>query len=56
MKKLVTVVLILLSGMAWAGTEPNPADYTINVHVTASRMALEGEANAFSQELNVTNQ
>jgi hypothetical protein len=54
MKKLVTVVLILLSAMAWAGTEPNPADYTINVHVTSSRMVLEGEANAFSQKLNVT--
>jgi hypothetical protein len=40
--------------MAWAGTEPNPADYTINVHVTSSRMMLEGEANAFSQKLNVT--
>jgi hypothetical protein len=53
MKKLVTVVIILLSAMAWAGTEPNPADYTIKVHVTSSRM-VEGETNAFSQKLSVT--
>jgi len=54
MKKLLTVVLILLSAAAWAGTEPNPADYSINVHVSSSRMVLEGEANAFSQKLSVT--
>ncbi len=51
---LVTVVLLMLSAMAWAGTEPNPADYTINVHVSSSRMVLEGEANASSQKLSVT--
>jgi hypothetical protein len=54
MKKLVTVVLILLSAVAWAGTEPNPVGYTITVHVTSSCMVLEGEGIAFSQKLSVT--
>ncbi len=35
MKKIV-VVLLLLSSLAWAGGEPNPANYTLNVHVTSS--------------------
>lgn len=38
MKKLVLVVL-LLSAFSFAANEPaNPADYTINVHVTASHI------------------
>jgi hypothetical protein len=54
MKTLVTVVLILLSAMAWAGTEPNPANYTINVHVTSSCMVVDGKGIAFSQKLGAT--
>jgi len=53
-KKLALVVLLLFSAMAWAGGEPNPADYTISVHVSSSRMVLEGDLSAFSQELNAT--
>jgi len=35
-KKIALAALLLFSALAWAGTIPNPADYTINVHVTAS--------------------
>lgn len=54
MKKLAIAVLLLFSALAWAGGEPNPADYTINVHVSSSRMVVEGNPIAFSQELNAT--
>jgi len=37
MKKIALVVTLLLSALAWAGT-PNPANYTINVHVSSSRL------------------
>ena len=37
MKKLALFVVLLFSALAWAGSEPNPADYTINVHVSSSR-------------------
>ncbi len=37
MKKLPFAVLLLLSALAWAGTNPDPAEYTINVHVSKSR-------------------
>ncbi len=34
MKKIVLVLAVLLAGtLAWAGNDPNPADYTVNVHV-----------------------
>jgi hypothetical protein len=42
MKKMAFVVLLLLSALAWAGAEPNPADYTINVHVSSSRFNARG--------------
>jgi hypothetical protein len=38
MKNLALAVLLLVSASAWAGTEPNAADYTINVHVNSSRL------------------
>jgi hypothetical protein len=41
MRKMALAVLLSLSAFAWAGTIPNPADYTINVHVSASRMVPE---------------
>jgi hypothetical protein len=41
MKKLVLIIL-LLSAFSFAADKPNAADYTINVHVTASN--LEGGA------------
>jgi hypothetical protein len=40
MKKVALVVLLLCSALAWAGSEPNPADYTINVHVSSSLLDI----------------
>jgi hypothetical protein len=37
--KKITLTILLLSAFAWAGPIPNPADYTINVHVSKSRTA-----------------
>jgi hypothetical protein len=33
---------VLCSALAWAGAEPNPADYTINVHVSSARVNGRG--------------
>ncbi len=42
MKKITLAVLLLsvllISALAWAGTDPNPADYTVNVHVSSSNI------------------
>ncbi|MGD0508927.1 MAG: hypothetical protein ABSA27_14085 [Terriglobales bacterium] len=48
MKKIVLAILLLFSASAWAGGEPNPADYTVNVHVRSSSIAVGGR-----QDLNV---
>jgi hypothetical protein len=37
MKQLGLAVVMLLSASVWGGTEPKPADYTINIHVSSSR-------------------
>jgi hypothetical protein len=37
-KKITLAVLLLLAAFAWAGTPPNPAEYTVNVHVSRSRI------------------
>jgi hypothetical protein len=42
MKKSALVVLLLISALAWAGSEPNPADYTLNVHVNSARVNGRG--------------
>jgi hypothetical protein len=42
MKKIALVVLLVCSALAWAGTEPNPDAYTINVHVTSARVNGHG--------------
>jgi hypothetical protein len=42
MKKLAFVVLTLCAALAWAGAEPNPADYTISVHVSSARVNGRG--------------
>ena len=34
--------MLLLPVLAWAGTEPNPADYTINVRVSSARFDSRG--------------
>lgn len=44
MKKItLAVLLFLFSAFAWAGTPPNPADYTVNVHVSRSRYVRNGQ-------------
>ena len=55
MRKLAFVIMsfsiLLFSAVAWAA-DPTPAEYTINVHVSSSRMVLETSL-LFSQELDV---
>jgi hypothetical protein len=53
MNKLPLAILLLISTFTWAA-DPDPVDYTINVHVTTSRLVLEGTAIARTQVLNVT--
>ncbi len=48
MKKITLAVLLLLSVHAWAWGDPNPSEYTVNVHVSSSR-----QDNWYFQELNV---
>jgi hypothetical protein len=52
MAKLRLTILLLLATFALAA-DPNPADYAITVHVSASRIALAGNEIPF-QELIVT--
>jgi hypothetical protein len=42
-----------LSSFAWAGSNSNPADYTINVRVSTSRMVSESRSSLFVQHLDV---
>jgi hypothetical protein len=39
LKKITLAVLLLLSAHTWAGGNPNPAEYTVNVHVKSSSIA-----------------
>jgi type 1 fimbria pilin len=54
MRKLAFVIMLfsvlLFSAVAWA-VDPNPAEYTINVHVSSSRV-VETSC-IFNQELDV---
>ena len=52
-KKITLNILLMASVLAWAGPDPNPPDYTINVHVSSSRLVAEGRSNAYLQRLNV---
>lgn len=40
MKKIALAAFLFLSVCVWAGANPNPAEYTINVHVTSSNVAV----------------
>jgi hypothetical protein len=46
--KKITLPILLLSALAWAGGNPNPAEYTVNVHVSSSRLDIK-----YFQELTV---
>lgn len=37
MKRIMIAFLLLLPAHAWAGGDPSPAEYTVNVHVSSSR-------------------
>jgi len=38
----ITLAIVLLGSVfAWAGAEPNPAEYTVNVHVSSSSIDIE---------------
>jgi len=52
-KKITLNILLMASALAWAGPDPNPAEYTINIHVSSSRLVAEGRSNAYLQRLNV---
>jgi len=53
MKKIALAVLLSVSAFAWAGSSPNPAEYSVNVHVSRSRMVNDGRSIAYVQKLNV---
>ncbi|HTS38158.1 MAG TPA: hypothetical protein VMH04_20955 [Candidatus Solibacter sp.] len=48
-------IVLLLSAGAWSADVPNPAEYTVNVHVVASRVTTEygSRINSIFQVLNV---
>jgi hypothetical protein len=53
MKKLALVGLLCFSAMLWAGANPNPDEYNINVHVSSSRMTFIDNRIVGQQELKV---
>jgi len=53
MKSCAVAILLLSALTCWAGAKPNPAEYTIGVHVGASHMVLEGNSVTHHQHLNV---
>jgi len=56
MTKIALVVVLLFAGVGWAGSEPKPANYTINVHVSSSALesiVLNGQP-TYLQDLKVT--
>ncbi len=53
MKKLALVGLFCFATMLWAGVNPNPDDYNINIHVSSSRMTFLDNRIVGQQELNV---
>jgi hypothetical protein len=52
-KIVLATLLLLFCAFAWAGTNPKSADYTVNVHVSASHMVINGRSVAYAQKLNV---
>jgi hypothetical protein len=40
--KEITIPVLLFSALAWAAGSPNPAEYTVNVHVITSSMDRHG--------------
>jgi len=40
-KIILVVIMMFSSAYAWPASDTNPAEYTVNIHVTASRVAIE---------------
>ena len=40
--KKITIAMLLFSALAWAAGGQNPADYTVNIHVSSSSMDRHG--------------
>ena len=40
--KKITLAILLLSAFAWAAGDPNPAEYTVNIHVSSSSLVPHG--------------
>jgi hypothetical protein len=53
MKRAFCAFLLSFSMLVWAAPQGQPAEYDINVHVSASRMVLEGNSTLHYQYLNV---
>jgi hypothetical protein len=53
-KNRTVAFLLFLSALAWAAPNALPLEYNIDVHVSASRMILEGNDRAYRQLLSVT--
>ena len=41
MNKIILIIVMFSSVYAWAASDTNPAEYTVTIHVTASRVAIE---------------
>ena len=55
MKKVLTAILLSASAFAWAAEPvPNPADYTIDVHVQSSSVDTECTSNGCAYEQRLT--
>jgi hypothetical protein len=50
-KKTSVAILLLSSVCVWAALDPNPAEYAINVHVSASHLVIEPTSTAYVQKL-----
>jgi hypothetical protein len=53
MTRIVIATVLLASALSWAGTDPNPAEYSVNVHVSSSRMVIAACCNISRQMLSV---
>ena len=43
MTKIVIAMLLLFTALAWAGGPSKPAEYTVNVHVSSSKIDAHGK-------------
>lgn len=53
MKTIAIAVLLLLPAFASGKDNPKPAEYNVNIHVSASRIAIENGSSVYVQRLSV---